>query len=292
MIEVNFKDRIPLYRGQVTLTPVAGSENTYKLERADDPTEPGTPLDKATFNSIIHSRLTGRYYEMGATKTTLSTAGGATNPIPTSWSNATATGASSGGYVITASGSSGSSHPHRAFDGSTSTSWISDTNATPWIQLAVPDGIIVRKMKIAFMQRESWSTQTVLQGRNASGSWVSLATISLPNNSNLIEHTINSPDAYTAYRLNFTIYTADVITLYEWQISSWDTATYRYNYTIQEGVPATWTKEQRITVVVPNYSILGVAENTLNGIPVNTILQPNKRYDLRYTGTSFAAKEV
>lgn len=292
MIEKTFVDRVPTHPGRIRITPVAGEENTFDTERADDATVEGTPLNKATFDSVIHSRLTGRYYEMGATKTTLSTTGGTTNPIPTSWSNATATGASSGGYIITASGSSGSSYPHRAFDGSTSTTWVSDTNATPWIQLTVPEGIIVRKMKIAFMQLESWSTQTVLQGRNASGSWVNLATISLPNNSDLIEYTINAPDAYTDYRLNFTIYTADVITLYEWQISEWDTATYRYNYTIPEGVPATWTREQRITVVVPNHSILGVTENTLNGVTVNTILQPNKRYELRYTGSAFAAKEV
>ena len=41
------KDRVPLYPGRVTLTPVSGQANTYDLTRADQPTQEGTPLNKA-----------------------------------------------------------------------------------------------------------------------------------------------------------------------------------------------------------------------------------------------------
>lgn len=41
------KDRVPTYPGRVTMTPVAGQANTYDLQMADQPTEPGTPLNKA-----------------------------------------------------------------------------------------------------------------------------------------------------------------------------------------------------------------------------------------------------
>ena len=41
------KDRVPLYPGRVTLTPVAGQANTYDMVRADQPTQDGTPLNKA-----------------------------------------------------------------------------------------------------------------------------------------------------------------------------------------------------------------------------------------------------
>lgn len=64
MKEVNFKDRVPTNPGRVILMPVAGKPNTYDMQRADAPIEEGTPIDKATFNSIIHSRLTGRYYDV------------------------------------------------------------------------------------------------------------------------------------------------------------------------------------------------------------------------------------
>lgn len=42
------QDRVPLYPGRVTLTPVDGQANTYDMARADQPTQEGTPLNKAT----------------------------------------------------------------------------------------------------------------------------------------------------------------------------------------------------------------------------------------------------
>ena len=54
-----------------------------------------------------------------------------------------------------------------------------------------------------------------------------------------------------------------------------------------------FTPEQRMMLVVPDNTItMGVTTNSLNGIPVNVILQPSKRYELRYTETAFVAKEV
>ena len=41
-------DRISLYPGRVTLTPVSGQTNTYDMVRADSPTQEGTPLNKTS----------------------------------------------------------------------------------------------------------------------------------------------------------------------------------------------------------------------------------------------------
>ena len=41
------QDRVPTHPGRVKLIPVPGEANTYDMVRADDPTEPGTPLNKA-----------------------------------------------------------------------------------------------------------------------------------------------------------------------------------------------------------------------------------------------------
>lgn len=51
MIEVI--DRIPMYPGRVRLIPVAGQENTYDMVRADEPIEPGTPINRALFQSFV-----------------------------------------------------------------------------------------------------------------------------------------------------------------------------------------------------------------------------------------------
>lgn len=42
------KDRVPTHPGRVQLIPVPGSENLYDMNRADEPIEAGTPLNKAT----------------------------------------------------------------------------------------------------------------------------------------------------------------------------------------------------------------------------------------------------
>lgn len=42
------QDRVPLYPGRVKLVPVSGQENTYDMTRADQPTQEGTPLNKAS----------------------------------------------------------------------------------------------------------------------------------------------------------------------------------------------------------------------------------------------------
>ena len=42
------KDRIPLYPGRVKLTAVEGQPGVYDMVRADEATEQGTPLSKAT----------------------------------------------------------------------------------------------------------------------------------------------------------------------------------------------------------------------------------------------------
>lgn len=53
------KDRVPLYPGRVKLTPVSGKENTYDMVRADEPTQEGTPLNKATLLKDATAALLG-----------------------------------------------------------------------------------------------------------------------------------------------------------------------------------------------------------------------------------------
>lgn len=45
------QDRVSLYPGRVKLEPVAGQDNLYDLTRADQPTQEGTPLNKANLLS-------------------------------------------------------------------------------------------------------------------------------------------------------------------------------------------------------------------------------------------------
>ena len=53
------QDRVPLYPGRVKLTPVSGQTDLYDMERADQPTVEGTPLNKATFLTDAVAALYG-----------------------------------------------------------------------------------------------------------------------------------------------------------------------------------------------------------------------------------------
>ena len=54
------QDRVPLYPGRVTLTPVSGQVNTFDLTRADQPTQEGTPLNKASLLKDATAALFGK----------------------------------------------------------------------------------------------------------------------------------------------------------------------------------------------------------------------------------------
>lgn len=53
------KDRVSTYPGRVQLTPVSGQANVYDLVRADQPTEPGMPLNKANLLTDAVAALLG-----------------------------------------------------------------------------------------------------------------------------------------------------------------------------------------------------------------------------------------
>lgn len=53
------QDRVPLYPGRVKLNPVAGQDNTFDMVRADEPTQEGTPLNKATLLKDVTASILG-----------------------------------------------------------------------------------------------------------------------------------------------------------------------------------------------------------------------------------------
>ena len=61
------QDRAPTYPGRVTLTPVDGQPNIYDMARADQPTQAGTPINKATLLSDDTAKDYGLTDTAGAT---------------------------------------------------------------------------------------------------------------------------------------------------------------------------------------------------------------------------------
>lgn len=294
MIEENIVDRVPTHPGRIKLTPVEGQTDVFDMVRADDPTVEGTPLDKATFNSIIQSRLTGRYYAPTVTRTVESSASSGANILPKSWSSVTSTGAVSGSYIVTASGSSSTGTPEKAFDGDNGTSWRHNDAVTGDTWLAVDFGvtIIITALRVYWNSQDGDRFVIRFQGSQNGSTWTDIATT---NGSLTAPTTWNFENStpYRHYRLHFNQGTVNDMRLYEWAVASWKTETYTNSFVIGEGVPNTWHSGQRIMISTPFYTTtVGVQSNTLNGVPVDTILQANKRYELRYDGSKFLCKEV
>lgn len=68
------QDRVSLYPGRVKLEPVAGQANTYDLTRADQPTQEGTPLNKANLLSDLTAAKFGNAETVNAVLAILSKA--------------------------------------------------------------------------------------------------------------------------------------------------------------------------------------------------------------------------
>lgn len=293
MKEVTFLDRVPAYPGRVVMTPVDGQANTFDMVRADAPTVAGTPLDRATFNSIIHSRLTGRFYVPTVARQIVSNVAGTVSPVPTSgWVNSNATGAQNGVYVLSASGSMDANYgPAEAFNASWTTGggWRSPSNEeNQWIAIDLGSPIILTKIKTHFTA-DYTATQCFLYGSNNGVNWNYLAGVDEIQTA-ATEWSFENTYPYQHYKLEFN---RAGVRLYEWEFTGYTVTTYRNEFTISEGWPTEWTIGQRATIQAPTgTTTLGVVSNTINGVTVDTILLPNRRYELRYTGSGFAAKEV
>lgn len=288
MKEVEFRDRVPTHPGRYRITHVSG--NLYDMERMDEPTEPGTALNKVAFDSIIHSRLTGRYYKPTVVKAVAASTTLTTNPVPASgWAETGTEKATNGLYVATASPSQ--ENPAEAFDGtwSTNSGWRpSFDDDEPWIAIDFGSPIVLTKIKTYFVA-DARVTTCVLSGSNDGVNWYPLAEVN-ETQTKATEWSFENTTAYRHYRLSFN---NTGIRLYGWEFTEYVVTTYRNVFTISIGWPTSFESGQVALVEIPsNVATLGVVSNTINGITVNTILQPNKRYELRYTGSAFAAKEV
>ena len=296
MIEKDIRDRVPTFPGRILLRPVADQPNYFEFVRADDPTEEGTPLDRATFMSIIQSRLTGRYYEPTVTRRTDASRSGLTvNPIPTSgwvYDASNRYVATNGVYRVTAS-SDGNTSANRSADVFTSSGWTSVGGLESWIEVYHSQALRVHKIVFTVeMQYTSRLTRLEIQGSTNGTTWQALGTYSAVTTGTAMEYTLTNAGDYSYYRLVFTSDGSNRITVKNFRYSLYDVSVYNNMFNLSN-MPAEWTRGQRLLIYTPaTVNTLAVTYNALNGVTINTILQNNRRYELRYNGTAFDAKEV
>lgn len=298
MIEKTFENRVPTYPNRVTLTPVAGQTNTYDMVRADEPVKEGTPIDKATFDSIIHSRLTGRYYVPTVVRSVIAGRTGLTvSPIPTAgWVYDTDDRliARSGLYTVKASSDNNTS-ANRVADVIDGDGWQSVGGLVSWIEIYHAQVLKVQKIRFAVeMQASSRLTLLEIQGSNNGTTWSTLHTLtSLATGE--VEYTLTSTGDFNYYRLVFTSSSSNRITVSDLAYTLYNVSTYTNAYTVAKGLPTSWSDGQRLTLFAPaSVNTFAVDQNTLNGVDIRTVLQPSKYYELIYISSvsAFIAREM
>lgn len=297
MKEVEFKDRVANHPGRLKLKKVEGTTDIYDVERADEPIVEGSPVNKATFESIIQSRLTGRYYNIIPFPTVYDTTGGTTSILPSSNWIVSGLSATSSIYKVEASSQISSTYSvEKALDGKVDTSWGSADGSTHHYTITFPITVTVKKLSVYMGSTGATNgvTFTIL-GSNDLTKWDELyketfTTASYPNEG-IKTFTLTKTGDYKYYRLYFTKPDTSRVYIIELQINEWAASTYKIDFLSSE-MPGQWEIGQRVTIQVPTYAAFSVISNTFNGIKVNTILLSGKRYELRYNGTTFDAKEV
>lgn len=68
---IDVKNRVPKYPGRVKMTPVSGQVNIYDMERADDPREEGTPINRELFMQMQDDIYYHTAPKIGDTLTTM-----------------------------------------------------------------------------------------------------------------------------------------------------------------------------------------------------------------------------
>jgi hypothetical protein len=291
MIEKEILDRVPQNPGQITLEPVDGIENTFVMKRADNPKVEGTPINKATLDSIIYSRLTGRYYEPTVERTqTGALSGIKVNPIPESgWTNATEYGAKKGGYELITPNPYSNDLSTNIVDGNSATYWLSEYITNPYIIVKFPDPIIITKLIANISLSNGDSATCIISGSNDNKTWTQLHSFNFSSPVDTVR-TLKTPGEYMYYKLS--VNAEQNLNVYNFAVSEYSVKSYVNTFMVEK-FPEIWTKGQRATIEIPETaSGVGVTENTLNGIKVNTILQAGKRYELTYNGTAFDTKEM
>lgn len=296
MIEVDFKDRIPTHAGRVKLSPVDGQPDTFTMTRVDDPTEEGTPIDKALFESITKSRLTGRYYTPTANPIKATSRTIVANPIPaSSWVESNGyKDATSGGYLIEGNSVMNSNTSiSKAFDGDSASYWSTGYTGGAQVVITFPTPIVLKKVKLRISHEGTVENfYFTISASNNKESWTELYR-GTTKPTTLTGFALTTKGEYKYYRLLTNNGGASIQTLvYDFSISEYEIFDYSLGYVVN-AFPTSWTVGQRAFVEIPNnISTMGLTSNTLNGVPVNTILQPSRRYELTYNGTAFDAKEV
>jgi hypothetical protein len=278
----DIKDRLPTKPNTWEVTHSDSTVEEVTVARADEPTEAGTPINRALFRN-----LQGDLYTIDRSVTPTATVDNGTVKMSvdlplTSYETGklirlrmpSVSGTWTGDYIpyerlgleeITASSESASYPKYNAIDGSTSTYWThSDAEyQNVWVQLKFGTAIKITKMKTLIKGSSSqYFSSAKIQGSNNGTSWTDLYSIP-SSQSTLTEITLNNNTAYTYYRvLASATASSRKIHITELQVTEYEGNVF-------------WAYNPQINI------------NSLGFKSINGTLHTGEDYLLRYNGTQW-----
>lgn len=210
------------------------------------------------------------------------------NPIPTSWEQVIE-GMSyrSNGYNVTASVFNLGYESFKAFDDNSTTCWEGNVISGASLAIEFPSPILVDKIYLRHTAPPA-SVTSIEYSHNGYEWYVDTTYTSSTTNGAEIELAGNTAKYW---RLNFSAAGNTVVRVFEWGLSDYTLTTYKADFTSNR-LPTMVDGQVVLVRTDPTYDATGVMSNTLNGIPINSILQANRTYELMYHTTYYTAKEV
>lgn len=212
------------------------------------------------------------------------------DPIPTSWQQVVAgTQYQSGGYKITASGYASGYEVYKAFDDTVGTSWRTPSGTQHTLILELPEEILIDKVHLQF-DVQGTATVSLQSSSDGGTSWTTEASVNA-NASYNADIVLDNAPRIKYLRILVNASSAVTFTLQAFEIVDYIVYTLNASFTLSN--LTTLVNGQVVLVQIdPTHDATGVVSNTLNGVPVRSILQAGKRYELTYYTTYFTAKEV
>lgn len=212
------------------------------------------------------------------------------NPIPTSWQEVVmGMMYQSNGYNITATGFTENHEAYKAFDNTTDTQWSVGLISGASLMIELPTAILVDKMVLRYISPDSVTVS--IEYSQDGYEWntdVVRSDASVAYGAHII--TLGGNTA-KYWRLNISASSGDVIYIGEWAISDYTITTYNANFVLN--TLSNVVEGQIILVHIdPAHDATGVVSNSLNGVPIHSILQAGRKYELTYHTTYYTAKEV
>lgn len=270
----NIKDRVPvnvLSNDAIRYGIYDEQGNLVRYEyikREDEPTEEGTPINKALFNNFQGDLYTqDRYNQPQVTYEPTRYGLVQKDIIPKIWSRKTDTEyiANDGTILTSSTPRTAERAVINACDGNTSSAFVVNTK-TAWLKIKFNNAVKATKMKTFICDdsgNASYLSSVIIQGSNDDTTWDNLYTITSEQKS-LIESVLNNPKEYIYYRLNITstVPTNWNIQVIEWQISEYEG--YDYSYVNNLSLPLTSYEVGKI-VNIEGSSYIGTQEFTKTG---------------------------